>query len=744
MKRLCVTMMLAAEMLLCTLAVAQNAYQLFGPVDTRPSTYTTPTAFGTQTVNLTCPAGVPITAIISSSPTMTGSDTCGYANVFTDNYIGLTVNSCGRVNICRNGYLSAPEGGTNCFNTAYTTAYTGLNGQDPDTFVATYGVPALDISADLFPGANEAKFELLDFGVSLGASSVWLITNCTQNGIAPGGSQTGNPISATSPTPSQLTQPFLFDSTTGQRVEFTADYSVAAGSQTLTIVDGTTPTVSNQGLSPLLWPAIVNGTSFATTTCVPDLGLLDPSGNPLCTVSLIQCTNSMNSTPAGDNCPQSTARNIQMFHVFDAAPASVTNLPQGSGLGFLEGSDSWPGSSCVFVGPETGVMCPQNPITSFLGDERSGSPVSTTNSAFVVVAGVPLASTLAGFTPDSSGWSNNSSVTLNFLTTPPVVAPPNNNFVAAPIHTMTYGIDSGAPYPDTSLPIPGDVTLPKTNPVTCPGVPTPGALPLATTDTVTLAEGSHLLHYFSTDCAGTEELVFTPNISNPGSWTSFKTMTINVDTTLPFVATGPTLTPAGPYQLNKAGVVASYSCTDPAGSGGATPSGVTVCGPTGSAPVGPTPSTGTLTSGVNTSVPGTHTFTVNVQDLAGNVGTPASATYIVDFNYKGFYLPVLNPPFVNFALAGWVIPFRFSLGGNQGLAIMAPGYPISEQIACWSGRAITPVNETTSGDSSLTYNPVTGLYIYAWKTDPAWRNTCREFVMKLTDNTTHVADFWFP
>jgi hypothetical protein len=139
-----------------------------------------------------------------------------------------------------------------------------------------------------------------------------------------------------------------------------------------------------------------------------------------------------------------------------------------------------------------------------------------------------------------------------------------------------------------------------------------------------------VLHYFASDCAGTEELVFTPNIANPDSWTSFKTLTIKVDTTLPFVVgVGPTLSPSSlTYKLNQP-VTASYSCSDPQGSGGAAPSGVVLCGPAGALPIFPVANTGTRTSKVNTSSLGTKTFTVNVQDLAGNVGSSVPVTYTV-------------------------------------------------------------------------------------------------------------------
>ncbi len=145
--------------------------------------------------------------------------------MFADNYIGLSVNGSATVDVCSGGYYDTQN---NCFNGAYTGQYSGLTGDDPDNFVALYGVPPLNISSDLQPGSVQAEFQLLDAvpGVSQGSSSVWLITNCTQNGVAPGGNITGNLISSTTSTQPQN---FFFDSTPGQRVEFIADYSAAAG-----------------------------------------------------------------------------------------------------------------------------------------------------------------------------------------------------------------------------------------------------------------------------------------------------------------------------------------------------------------------------------------------------------------------------------------------------------------------------------------------------------------------------------
>ena len=36
-----------------------------------------------------------------------------------------------------------------------------------------------------------------------------------------------------------------------------------------------------------------------------------------------------------------------------------------------------------------------------------------------------------------------------------------------------------------------------------------------------------------------------------------------------------------------------------------------------------------------------------------------------------------------------------------------------------------------------------GQYVYVWKTDKAWSGTCRQLVVKLSDNTEHRANFRF-
>jgi hypothetical protein len=48
-----------------------------------------------------------------------------------------------------------------------------------------------------------------------------------------------------------------------------------------------------------------------------------------------------------------------------------------------------------------------------------------------------------------------------------------------------------------------------------------------------------------------------------------------------------------------------------------------------------------------------------------------------------------------------------------------------------------------AGGSSLNYDSSIDQYDYVWKTDKSWAGTCRQLVVKLTDGTSHWANFKF-
>lgn len=162
------------------------------------------------------------------------------------------------------------------------------------------------------------------------------------------------------------------------------------------------------------------------------------------------------------------------------------------------------------------------------------------------------------------------------------------------------------------------------------------------------------------------------------------------------------------------------------------------------------PQPGTITG--TTCVGPAHTFAtygaylvaVTVTDKDGDSGT-ASAPQSVGFAWTGFFRPLNNPPVVTGAKAGSAIPVSFSLGGDYGSAIFAPGSPVSVPVSCETWTSVSegdPVE--TAGGSGLEYDASSRRYRFVWKTDKSWAMSCRELRVTLVDGTTHRARVYMP
>ncbi len=117
---------------------------------------------------------------------------------------------------------------------------------------------------------------------------------------------------------------------------------------------------------------------------------------------------------------------------------------------------------------------------------------------------------------------------------------------------------------------------------------------------------------------------------------------------------------------------------------------------------------------------------------------------MVPYDFGGFFAPVDNPPVLNAVKAGQAVPVKFTLHGDQGLDVLASGYPKSQTIACGSDQQVDGIESTVTAPSSgLSYDPASDQYTYVWKTDKSWASSCRQLVVKLDDGTTHRADFSF-
>ncbi len=136
---------------------------------------------------------------------------------------------------------------------------------------------------------------------------------------------------------------------------------------------------------------------------------------------------------------------------------------------------------------------------------------------------------------------------------------------------------------------------------------------------------------------------------------------------------------------------------------------------------------------------GNQSVTCAATDNAGNTAS-ASASYQVQWAWRGF-VGFSQPPTMNRYVAGLPVPLLFSLGANLGLAILA-GSPTSQRVDCTTRAAIGGATNVDPR-SALFYERHTSTYAYVWRTDRAWRGTCRVFTLRLADNTVRSVAFTF-
>ena len=97
---------------------------------------------------------------------------------------------------------------------------------------------------------------------------------------------------------------------------------------------------------------------------------------------------------------------------------------------------------------------------------------------------------------------------------------------------------------------------------------------------------------------------------------------------------------------------------------------------------------------------------------------------------------------------------EFTLGGNQGLDILASDSPYSRQVDCNTLKTVDPsspfitprpipVPAESPGNSGLTYDAAEDVYTFPWKTLKEWDGSCREFVLTRKDGVQHRAYFRF-
>jgi hypothetical protein len=153
------------------------------------------------------------------------------------------------------------------------------------------------------------------------------------------------------------------------------------------------------------------------------------------------------------------------------------------------------------------------------------------------------------------------------------------------------------------------------------------------------------------------------------------------------------------------------------------------------------------TTAIATNPPGAYTITAAMGTLTATnygFGFTSGTLTVTPYSWTGFFRPIDNLPTSNIAKAGSAIPVKFNLDGNQGLNIFEANYPKTVGISCDTNAPTDNIDETVNaGGSSLSYDDVAKQYVYVWKTDKNWGNSCRQLqviMVTVLPETVHCPD----
>jgi hypothetical protein len=137
---------------------------------------------------------------------------------------------------------------------------------------------------------------------------------------------------------------------------------------------------------------------------------------------------------------------------------------------------------------------------------------------------------------------------------------------------------------------------------------------------------------------------------------------------------------------------------------------------------------------------GAVSVTYTVAYCATSLTSPVSGSWVTSTGTCT--TPAPATAVYNISKAGSAVPLKFSLHGNQGLAIFAPGYPLSQQVLA-TGTFTDNTVTATAGESGLTYDAASDQYTYVWKTNKEWAGQNRQVVLALNDGVTYIrANFY--
>ncbi len=144
---------------------------------------------------------------------------------------------------------------------------------------------------------------------------------------------------------------------------------------------------------------------------------------------------------------------------------------------------------------------------------------------------------------------------------------------------------------------------------------------------------------------------------------------------------------------------------------------------------------------------GTHQVCVEGTDSLSNVGAASCQSYLVTYDFAGFFAPI-DTGLLNSAKAGQSVPAKWRLTDGLGAAIDNPASftgLYSYEIDCldFQGDVLDSIEEYAAGSSGLQYNG-DGYWQFNWKTPKGYVGTCRAmYVLFDSGATSPVVKFQF-
>jgi len=147
---------------------------------------------------------------------------------------------------------------------------------------------------------------------------------------------------------------------------------------------------------------------------------------------------------------------------------------------------------------------------------------------------------------------------------------------------------------------------------------------------------------------------------------------------------------------------------------------------------------------IDTSTVGTHQFTVNATDAAGNSAS-APVAYTVLYQFNGFSAPLSNPPIFNSVNAGASVPLKWVVedGLGQPVTTLTSVQITATEVACSAAALSVSVASAGTTTAEALQNFGGGAYQFNWHTPKSLAGSCKALALDLGDGAQHQALFVF-